>query len=558
MKTTFFLGALLAATMTIHAAGDNEKRLNGGKLVPIDLTMIESAPHHLNFCFATRFSDGTIYLSHSTGIHTVTEKGCSDISTDNGATWKKATPPVQGINAFETNDGQRRSVTCWELEIKKDHNLKIISFDRENRKIDERSVKLSMPYATQCLLHRDIRRTSDGRLFMTGYGRKDGAKKFHNFLLESKDDGLNWNFVSTIAEDPKGEFPEGPCETGIEVLGSGELLAVYRVGGTSPMFQKRSSDNGRTWSEAVQIAPYSAAPSLLRLKDGTLVLIAGRPLLYLMVDFTGTGNNWQQTRIYNHPATSSYASVLETSPGELLVIYDESDFGSWRNPSPFHRIMGARFKLVKDDSIQADAGHGPGEYSAKDKKYPEDMNILPVYYKRKSDAADSKATYEIVEIAERPHPVLRVTSHGDTRPAMFAHFAAPEYPENISETTVEFEFRLLDADVKTAQFMVNSIVENNGENWLSWVAFAQDRIVYLNDGKKLDHPYKVGLEFQSFILETNGKAGTYTLFTAKGKQKILTGKLTKSGYPPRMQFGDGTSNVYGAFDLSYINWKYTK
>jgi|GEM_PF-5680633 hypothetical protein len=558
MKKTFIFGVLLAAAITLHAAETNEKRLNGGKLVPVSLTMIEAAPYHLNFCFATRFSDGTIYLNHSTGIHTVTEKGCRDISTDNGATWQKSPSPIAGMNAFETLNKMRRVVGCWESKPRKEHDFHIFTFDGDNRKIDEKKFQVVMPYITSCLLHRDIKRTSDGRLLLTGYGYKEGANKFHNFLLESKDDGLSWNFVSVIAEDPAGEFPEGPCETGIEVLSNDEILAVYRVGSTSPMFQKRSTDGGATWSDAVKIASYSAAPSLLRLNDGTLVLIAGRPRLYLMVDFSGTGKHWQDVAIYNHHATSSYASVLETTPGELLVIYDESDFGSWRNPSPFHRIMGARFNLVKDDSIRAEEEAGPGLYSAKNQKYPEDMNIRPIYYKRKSADPNGKATYEIIEIAERPDPVLRVVSHGDNAPAKFAHFKSPEFPENTTRATVEFEFRLLDANVKTAQFMVNSIVEHNGQNWIAWVSFAQDKIIYLTEGKKPEHPYNIGLGFRSFILEADGKAGTYTLFTAKDKQKVLSGKLTKTENRPQVQFGDGTSTVYGSFDLFYFSWKYEK
>ncbi len=60
---------LLLAALALSA---RELHFKGGYLDTIDDTQVESFGDDMNFMFAYRFSDGSIHLGHSKGIHTVT------------------------------------------------------------------------------------------------------------------------------------------------------------------------------------------------------------------------------------------------------------------------------------------------------------------------------------------------------------------------------------------------------------------------------------------------------------------------------------------------------
>ena len=93
MKLFAILGTILATVSMVSA---NQVRsdygsvtYNGFRVKPVAITMIQASNEPLNFCFATRFPDNSIYLNHSGGVHTVSEYSCRDYSLDNGKTWQK-------------------------------------------------------------------------------------------------------------------------------------------------------------------------------------------------------------------------------------------------------------------------------------------------------------------------------------------------------------------------------------------------------------------------------------------------------------------------------------
>ena len=107
----------------------------------------------------------------------------------------------------------------------------------------------------------------------------------------------------------------------------------------------------------------------------------------MLLDFTGTGRSYQRCTLYGGSG-SSYASILETEPNRLLVIYDESDFGSWRNPALFSRIVAMTLDVVRDDASRRPETDDPK--AAKDELYsspasgllPEDRRtFLPASYR---------------------------------------------------------------------------------------------------------------------------------------------------------------------------------
>ena len=76
--------ACLALPADVEDYPFGTRLLDGGAIVPVNVTMVECSSEPLNFCLAHRFSDNSIRLAHSIGTHTVSERGCADISYDNG------------------------------------------------------------------------------------------------------------------------------------------------------------------------------------------------------------------------------------------------------------------------------------------------------------------------------------------------------------------------------------------------------------------------------------------------------------------------------------------
>lgn len=562
-RFTALLAALFAGAVVIAAeAPYGTIPLDGGRIEPVSMEMVESSNEHLNFCFAAGFPDGTVYLNHSVGIHTVTEHSCRDFSSDNGRTWQKMPLDFSGFNTYLSQDGKKCAVSCWDDKVADRHEITRRAVSADGKSVATEKSSIQLPFRSTFRLHREVLRTRDGRLLLPGYGRKDGSSKLFAFLIESKDDGKTWNYLSTIQEDAQSKMPEGPNEGAVVELKNGDLLAFIRVGGGSPLQQLRSGDGGKTWSAPEEIAPFCVAPSAKLLSNGALAIITGRPRLYLLIDFTGTGRNYQRVVLYGGSG-SSYASIVETKPNRLLVIYDESDFGPWRNPGLFSRIMAMTVDVVRDDKMKRSAVNDPEAsnyvtyYSAVGEQTPDARrNFLPSAFRKKGEAG-SESWYEIRKIAERPYPVLHLENRGTTDPQKFSHFLGA-VPPGTERLAVGFEMRLEDAAENRPQFAVRFSLEGkdpDSPNLFGWIGFGVKELSCRTDGKIVKVPCELGTAFHAFTLDADTKSGSYRLFRKGEKTPLFTGKLTPSrDIPLGITWGDGATDVFGAVDLSYIGW----
>ncbi len=187
----------------------------------------------------------------------------------------------------------------------------------------------------------------NGHLLATAYGTKKGEKFFRSVVLISEDKGYTWRYHGTIADMstvpplPR-EGLEGPCETSMIQLASGELMAVFRVGSGKqfPLHRAYSRDGGRTWTRADALPAYSVEPSLLRLRNGVIALSSGRPDIRLWLSTDPRGARWQDVDLLAHhnawapdptyrieprpgyPASSCYTEMVETAPNKVLLVYD--------------------------------------------------------------------------------------------------------------------------------------------------------------------------------------------------------------------------------------------
>lgn len=537
--------------------------LNGGRVEPISLNLVGSTNEHMNFCFAHQFSDKSIYLYHSQGIHTVTEYSVHRRSFDGGKTWERINFAFGGLNAFERLNGDKCNVHCWENAEKFEHPVTVKVLKKDESGYTEEKTTIKLPFESICHFHRDVIRTQDGRLLLNAYGRKKGESKFCSFIVESKDDGKTWQYLSMIMEDKEKKYTEGPNETTVIQLKNGDILAFVRTG-TTPTFQFRSTDGGKTWGDRTELCNFGVAPTAKQLADGTLVVLTGRPGLFMYIDFSGTGKNYQKFTVWGNHG-SSYASLFELEPNKIMIIYDESDFGSWRTDSKFSRVMAVTYNVVRDDSLKFEEKIDPRAknyqvfYTPLCRQSPTFRNLFTCYaYHAKGEKDNLGTWWQVQEIAERPHPILHLENKGVNPPVKFAHYSANlsgQAKMDFNTCEVAWECRLTDMSVNGEQFRVLARLKKSGS--FTYVAVTKDGIIVLDNNKAKKIPCKIGADFHSFVLKLDAASNSFVLYVDGKDTPICQGKLTATNVKDNyLQFGDGSAAVFGGVDLSYLGYSF--
>lgn len=163
----------------------------------------------------------------------------------------------------------------------------------------------------------------DGRWLATLQCRYHADRGYRTILVASEDGGRNWHHVNTIAyrHDEPGD---GFCEPALIVAADGSLLCMLRRGGNLPLAQCRSTDGGATWTEPQLLAGHGVDPDLCLMQSGVLACTYGRSGLHIMFSTDGSGHAWgYRTQIGDWPS-STYMSIVEVAPGELLLVYDRA------------------------------------------------------------------------------------------------------------------------------------------------------------------------------------------------------------------------------------------
>lgn len=303
--------------------------LEGGQVEVLSRRVLAQSDEHINFPFAKRFDDGTIWMTHSIGTHTVTERGARLWSLDNGATWTEpGIASISPMNSHQLDDGRVVALTAWDRTFSRTHDVVIHTWAGPRSEKTTRTVQVELPWSAQLFLHRTMIEAGDGSLIQTAYTRMEDQHRFRAFTLRSTDGGQSWAYHSTLGFDPASAFDTGLSEPAMVRLTDDTLLALMRTGGPTdvgPLMQVKSTDDGLTWSDPVQIAEYGVNPHVIQLASGALVASSGRPGVYLLIDLTGTGEHWQQVPIYDG-STSSYTTLLEIEPNLVMLLHDESGF----------------------------------------------------------------------------------------------------------------------------------------------------------------------------------------------------------------------------------------
>lgn len=163
----------------------------------------------------------------------------------------------------------------------------------------------------------------DGRWLATMQCRYHGDRGYRTILVESKDAGRTWHFLSIIAYR-HDELADGFCEPVLMVVADGSLLCVLRRGGGQSMAQCRSTDGGQTWTEPEMLPGHGVDPDLCLMSNGVLACTYGRPGLHIMFSPDGCGYSWgYRTQVGAWPS-STYMSIAEVADDELLLVYDRA------------------------------------------------------------------------------------------------------------------------------------------------------------------------------------------------------------------------------------------
>ena len=178
-----------------------------------------------------------------------------------------------------------------------------------------------------------------------GTHNKNSPRKnyFSNGIIRSLNGGESWKYVASLCDDPDlGD--EGPNELDVVRLSTGELLALFRIGGRddSTMRQCFSNTDGSTWSEPEDTGIPGISPQLTLLPNDVLVRSFGRRTrgldnsikreVVVMIDKSGTGRHWSDETIIYDGSGSGYTDVQVLSRDRFRIVFDQSSFGGDYRP----------------------------------------------------------------------------------------------------------------------------------------------------------------------------------------------------------------------------------
>jgi hypothetical protein len=154
-------------------------------------------------------------------------------------------------------------------------------------------------------------------------------------FLRSTDHGRSFDYWSAIpynpdpVADPKAAKRTGFYEPCVNFMSDGSALCLLRTTeglDVSPLYQCRSTDNGRTWSKPEIFDDLGVWPQMLTLKNGVTLAAYGRPGLYVRASADSAGRTWGRRATVVppraiHTDTCSYCALLALSDDTALIAY---------------------------------------------------------------------------------------------------------------------------------------------------------------------------------------------------------------------------------------------
>ena len=336
----------------------------------------------LNFPRIVEMEGDRLVLPYGSGRHGGTETRPVSVSDDMGKTWTDAPAGFPMADNMQTSgilgylrDGTIAYIDVFPVNAKwspgdgpyhdvaavKDPIFRLRKFSKQRDLLADSTFEVhGIPWDSASYeLYGTLLEMENGDLLTAFHGNlakpAETSSASSIFIGRSTDGGKTFDHEWTFSH--RGlQVDEGLSESDLEVLANGDILCIMRSGSHSPMYQARSSDGGRTWSEPASIGWPGVKPHLRLLSNGVLACSSGRgvyghpQVTYAMFSLDGTGEDWEYPMAFHTGPGCSYTSNMERD-GKLYVVYSHSSF---TKPSgtyglPYHAIKWA----VLDVSLSA-------------------------------------------------------------------------------------------------------------------------------------------------------------------------------------------------------------
>lgn len=248
----------------------------------------------------TQLKDGTLICAFSRTTwyqRGRVEEVCTVRSFDSGTTWESE--PARITAPWYTADEKQKVIQVAGPKATTD--------------------PVAMDMEAVCASNSPVRELSDGTLILPCYGFLGTYRKgvyYSSGLVRSRDKGKTWGDPSIVAPSSPADL----CEPDIVELEDKRLLCVMRPA----MAQSFSADAGLTWTEPVDLVPFTRghAPFLLKTGDGAILcgyreLPLGKTSVIVSTD---DGRTWSRPLLIDYPG-GAYPNLVELDDGKILCIY---------------------------------------------------------------------------------------------------------------------------------------------------------------------------------------------------------------------------------------------
>ena len=248
----------------------------------------------------TQLKDGTLICAFSRATwyrRGRVEEVCTVRSFDGGETWESEPASI---------------IAPWYSEVEKQEVIRTAGPRATTDPV-------AMDIEAVCASNSPVRELSDGILILPCYGFFGTYRKgvyYSSGLVRSRDKGKTWGDPSIVAPSSPADL----CEPDIIELDDKRLLCVMRPA----MAQSFSADAGLTWTEPVDLVPFTRghAPFLLKTGDGAILcgyreLPLGKTSVIVSTD---DGRTWSRPLLIDYPG-GAYPNLVELDDGKILCIY---------------------------------------------------------------------------------------------------------------------------------------------------------------------------------------------------------------------------------------------
>ncbi|WP_410572121.1 exo-alpha-sialidase [Amycolatopsis sp. cmx-4-61] len=290
---------------------------------------------HSAFPGVTRLPDGTLYVVHRQGSNHYTNRDGflrSTTSTDNGRTWSAPATVVAASAGTDYRDPSvslsRTGTTLYLTYFKGTTSVAAAgSFFRSSADNGvtwsaETRIDASLPSSA---ITAPVVQLSDNTLLAAHYSKSSGDTFDSVWLARSTDGGATWTSSRLVNGQAAGRDYQEPYL----VQRGSALFLTFRWGNNASIGAALSTDSGTTWSTPAAAFTGSGRPSSVWQADDTIVVAfrdgSGR---FAMRSTRDRGASWLPPSIVQTPpkgGQSTYASLLETTPGQVFTVLAAED-----------------------------------------------------------------------------------------------------------------------------------------------------------------------------------------------------------------------------------------